>query len=166
MRGEARLKAGAQGTRGAHFEHVGHGYEAGGIEAQRLVERQRALPRVESRAYGAGRGVCRPGGGRRRATAAHAACRGGLDCRFGVGHGEERTRNMPHMFVTLEVVSKLNGWLNLYAYCRAEERASDAGRRAGQEKGWPRATAARAACRGDPGCRFGAGHGEERTRNM
>ena len=32
-----------------------------------------------------------PGGGRRRATAVHAACRGGLDCRLGAGHGEERT---------------------------------------------------------------------------
>ena len=35
-----------------------------------------------------------PGGGRRRATAVHAACRGGLDCRLGAGHGEERTKNM------------------------------------------------------------------------
>eukprot|EP00964_Phaeocystis_antarctica_P117932 scaffold81772_cov49-Phaeocystis_antarctica.AAC.5 len=30
-------------------------------------------------------------GGRRRTTAAQAACRGGLDCRLGAGHGEERT---------------------------------------------------------------------------
>eukprot|EP00964_Phaeocystis_antarctica_P103861 scaffold69098_cov54-Phaeocystis_antarctica.AAC.3 len=37
---------------------------------------------------------CDPGGGRRRATAAHAACRGGLDCRLGAGRGEERTENM------------------------------------------------------------------------
>ena len=29
----------------------------------------------------------------------------------GVPHGEERTRNMPYMLVTLEV-SKLSGWLN------------------------------------------------------
>ena len=35
---------------------------------------------------------CRvPGGGRWRATAVQAACRGGLDCRLGAGHGEERT---------------------------------------------------------------------------
>ena len=40
-----------------------------------------------------------------------AACRGGLDCRFEAGHGEERTRNMYCMVVTLEV-SKLSGWLN------------------------------------------------------
>ena len=43
--------------------------------------------------------------------AVHAACREGLDCRFGAGHGEERTRNMWLMLVTLEV-SKLSGWLN------------------------------------------------------
>ena len=41
----------------------------------------------------------------------HAACRGGLGCRFGAGHGEERTRNIWLMLVTLEV-SKLSGWLN------------------------------------------------------
>ena len=49
----------------------------------------------------------------------HAACRGGLDCRLGAGHGEERTLNMPSMFVTLDV-SKLSGWLNADADCRAK----------------------------------------------
>ena len=44
-----------------------------------------------------------PGGGRWRANAVHAACRGGLECRFGAELGEERTRNMVRMFVTLEV---------------------------------------------------------------
>eukprot|EP00964_Phaeocystis_antarctica_P012285 scaffold6790_cov69-Phaeocystis_antarctica.AAC.12 len=58
-----------------------------------------------------------PGNGRRRATAAHAACRAGLDCRLGVGHGEERTWNMAFMVVTLEVL-KLSGWLNADASCR------------------------------------------------
>ena len=43
--------------------------------------------------------------------------RRGLDCRCGAGHGEERTRSMPSMFVTLEV-SKLSGWLNAIAFCR------------------------------------------------
>ena len=60
---------------------------------------------------------CKPGGRRRRATAAHAACRGGLDCRLGAGHGEERTINMRAMLVTLEV-SKLSGWSNAVARCR------------------------------------------------
>ena len=46
-----------------------------------------------------------------------AACRGGRDCRSGAGFGKERTPNMPHMVVTLEV-SKLSGWLNADADCR------------------------------------------------
>eukprot|EP00964_Phaeocystis_antarctica_P029016 scaffold16341_cov57-Phaeocystis_antarctica.AAC.3 len=41
----------------AHVEHLLHGCDAGGVEAQQLVERQRALPRVERRAHGAGRGA-------------------------------------------------------------------------------------------------------------
>ena len=36
---------------------------------------------------------------------------------MGAGRGEERTWNMPNMFVTLEVF-KLSGWLNAYAFCR------------------------------------------------
>ena len=63
---------------------------------------------------------CEPEGGRRRATAAHAACRGGLDCRLGAGQGEERTENMYSMVVTLEV-SKLSGWLNADAPCRESD---------------------------------------------
>ena len=35
------LKAGAQGTRGAHVEHVLHGRDLGRVEAERLVERVR-----------------------------------------------------------------------------------------------------------------------------
>ena len=71
----------------------------------------------------------------------NSTCRGGLDCRFGAGHGEERTRSMPPMFVTMEV-SKLSGWLNARASCResngghtrgagrAATRAEAGGRRA------------------------------------
>ena len=47
----------------------------------------------------------------------HAVWRGGLDCRFGAGHGEERTMNMADMAVTLEV-SRLSSWLNADAPCR------------------------------------------------
>eukprot|EP00964_Phaeocystis_antarctica_P033698 scaffold19101_cov53-Phaeocystis_antarctica.AAC.6 len=100
---------------GAHAEHLVHVRDAGGVEAQRLVERQRGLPRVERRACGGT--TCGLGGGRRRATVAHAACRRGLGCRLGAEHGEERTLNMPRIFVTLEV-SKLSGWLNADAPCR------------------------------------------------
>ena len=72
------------------MEHVGHVRDAGGIEAQWLVERRRLLPRVERRAYAARRDAAREAGGR-RATVGHTACRRGLDCRYGAGHGEERT---------------------------------------------------------------------------
>ena len=43
--------------------------------------------------------------------------RRGLDCRCGAGHGEERTRSMPSMYMTLEV-SKLSDWLNASTFCR------------------------------------------------
>ena len=89
----ARMQIGGRAGGGAHPEHPGHGRDAGGVEAQRLVERRPRLPRVERRAYAAERGAVR-GGGRRRAIAGHTACRGGLGCRFGAGHGEGRTWNM------------------------------------------------------------------------
>ena len=63
MRGRPRLQTGGRPRGGAHVEHLVHGRDAGGVEAQRLVEHRRALPRVERRAYGAGRGA---GGGRWR----------------------------------------------------------------------------------------------------
>ena len=104
--------------------------------------------------------------GRRWATAGHAARRGGLGCRFGAVHGEERTPNILDMSVTLEV-SKLSGWLNASANCReskgghsvrgevrlwSREAVGDRGARSAQERGL--------------GCRFGAVHGEERTVNI
>ena len=108
---QRRARLQIRGTRargGAHVEHAPHGCDAGGVEAQRLVERRRGLPRVERRAYGAERGATRE---------VHAACRGELDCRLGARHGYERTRNMYCMVVTLEV-SRLSGWLNAAAFCR------------------------------------------------
>ena len=84
---------------------------------------------------------------------------------MGAGHGEERTSNMPCMSVTLEV-SKLSGWLNADACCRESNGGHTvrddvpAGRReAAGDRGASRA-------QGGLGCRFGAGHGEERTLNM
>ena len=47
----------------------------------------------------------------------------GLDCRLGGGHGEERTRNILYMLVTLEV-SKLSGWLNADALYRESKAGS------------------------------------------
>jgi len=101
-----------------------------------------------------------------RATAVQAACRGGLDCRLGAGPGEERTRNMLLMYLTLDV-SKLSCWLNADASCREPKGGvrcgARCGPRCGPRDGGQRATVAQAACRGGPDCRLQAGNGEERT---
>ena len=90
-RGGLNCRFGAGARAGAHVEHVGHGCDAGGVEAQRLVER-RVLPRVERRAYTVRREVCGSVGGRGRATAAYVAYRReGSNTDMGAGHGEERT---------------------------------------------------------------------------
>ena len=82
---------------------------------------------------------------------------------MGAGHGEERTENMCTMLVTLEVF-KLSGWLNADARCR-ESKGGNKVWGEGQSTG-RRVTAGLAVCRGVLGCRLGAGHGEERTRNI
>eukprot|EP00964_Phaeocystis_antarctica_P103323 scaffold68612_cov48-Phaeocystis_antarctica.AAC.1 len=63
MHGEGPAEGwGPQGTRGAHVEHAAHLRDAGRVEAQRLVERHRALP---SRKEGIRRGArCGPEGDR------------------------------------------------------------------------------------------------------
>eukprot|EP00964_Phaeocystis_antarctica_P062715 scaffold37601_cov54-Phaeocystis_antarctica.AAC.1 len=92
VHGRARLQIGGMARGGAHLEHVLHGCDAGGVEAQRLVERIRLLPRVETRpcvrreGYGSG-------GSRRWTTAAHAACKRGRGCKFIGG----RTRGAAHV---------------------------------------------------------------------
>ena len=48
---------GGQGTRGAHEEHAPHVRDLGRVEAERLVERLRALPSRKRRACDAGRGT-------------------------------------------------------------------------------------------------------------
>ena len=92
--------------------------------------------------------------GGRRATAVHVACRGVLVCRLGAEHGEERTLNMLSMSVTLEV-SKLSGWLTLYASCgESKGRAYGAGRGCGPADGgdgFQRAVEARLQIRGRTG---------------
>ena len=101
-----------------------------------------------------------------QATAAHAACRGGLDCRLRAGHEEERTKNISAMLVTLEV-SKLSGWLNADAPCRGSEGGHvRCGTRCGPGGGRRKATAVHAACRGGLDCRLGGRPGEERTKNI
>jgi len=55
---------GPKGTRRAHEEHAAHVCDAGGVEAQRLVEGRRALPsRREGTCDAGGRGASRQAGG-------------------------------------------------------------------------------------------------------
>eukprot|EP00964_Phaeocystis_antarctica_P049390 scaffold28648_cov60-Phaeocystis_antarctica.AAC.2 len=112
----ARLQIGSRARGGAHVEHVSHVCDAGGVEAQRLVELRRVLSRVERRACDAGRGADRQAGGGGRPRRTQRAGEGSA-ADWEQGTGGERTRNMPYMVVTLEV-SKLNGWLNFDANCR------------------------------------------------
>ena len=75
-----------------------------------------------------------PGGvGALGGSDARSACaRGGPDSRLGARARAERTSNMAHMCVTLDV-SKLSGWLNAVAPCRVERRACEAGRGAARQ---------------------------------
>ena len=85
-----QIWGGARG--GAHGEHMDNVRDAGGVEAQRLVERRRGLPRVERKGIRCGARYIRVE--RREAAgnlSAFSVCRAELDCRLGAGHGEERT---------------------------------------------------------------------------
>ena len=94
-----------------------------------------------------------PGGGRAAGDRAVSRLQG--RARLQVGGrgrgGQERTLNMAPMFVTREV-SKLSGWLNADADCRAERMAYNAMRGAGRQTGGRQATAAQAACKGGLNC--------------
>ena len=86
---------------------------------------------------------------------------------MGAGHGEERTRNIALMVVTLEV-SKLSGWLNADVYCRESRKGgmrcgARYTRRQAGGGGRPRFTQ-RAGKRAR--LQMGAGHEEERTENI
>jgi hypothetical protein len=94
---------GAKGTRGAHLEHAFHGRDAGGVPAQRLVERPRDLPSRKGKHKKSGdrRAGRREGVG---AAAAQAACRQRTQLwRLLAGARAERTANMYLMSVTLDV---------------------------------------------------------------
>ena len=112
----ARLQIGSRARGGAHGEHVLHGCDAGGVEAQRLVERLSALPRAERSAYDAAAGCgparwwCKPHAGRSSAG----------------GHQKARTLNISSMLVTLDV-TKFSGLLNLFAFCRVAGRGIRSG---------------------------------------
>ena len=88
----ARLQIWGKARRGAHVEHVSHVCDAGGVEAQRLVERRRALPRVEGRACDAGRGADRQAGGGGRPRCTQRAAEGSTaDWEQGTGRSAPRT---------------------------------------------------------------------------
>ena len=69
VRGRARLQIGGRPRGGAHVEHLVHACDAGGIEAQRLVEGVRPLPSRKKGIrgcgvrYGLGGGRACSGGG-------------------------------------------------------------------------------------------------------
>ena len=69
-----RYRGKARGA--AHVKHGVHVRDAGGVPVQRLVEGPSLLPRVASRAHGAGRTIYGPGGGRRAGEGATADCGG------------------------------------------------------------------------------------------
>ena len=83
---------GAKGTRGAHVEHVAHGRDSGGVEAQRLVEGRRELPsRREGMRCGEGKRWEPRGGSAWGVVAAHKRhARGWPDSRLG-GQGHARS---------------------------------------------------------------------------
>ena len=114
------------GTGGAHVEHVRHILDAGGVEAQRLVERPRVLPsRKQGMRCGASCASRKAWKlGRRREAAAGASV--ARTRRTGDWRAGERTENMAYMVVTLEV-SKLSGWLNADAPCRESKGRADGG---------------------------------------
>ena len=82
----------------------------------------------------------------------------------GTRHGEERTENMPSMVVTLEE-SKLSGWLNADAYCRAskEGHAVRAGYTGRGEAGGGRQRTQRAEEGATAGWGQGTGRSAQRT---
>eukprot|EP00964_Phaeocystis_antarctica_P058138 scaffold34462_cov56-Phaeocystis_antarctica.AAC.7 len=90
VQGRARMQFGGRVRGGAHGEHAVHGCDAGGVDAQRLVERRRVLPRVERRACGAGRRAAQEAGGGGRPRRTQRAGEGST-ADSGAGHGEERT---------------------------------------------------------------------------
>jgi hypothetical protein len=107
----------------AHSEHSAHVCGAGGVKAQRLVESTRILPspkggirqRDDACTVAHGDVAQREG---RISMPAHAACVRGPAREW--GQKAQRTKNIAHMDVTLEV-SKLSGWLKASAPCRVQK---------------------------------------------
>ena len=62
-RGGPNWKLGGRARAGAHIKHAVHACDAGRVEAQRLVERNRVLPSRKERAFDAAKGAAREAGG-------------------------------------------------------------------------------------------------------
>ena len=93
---------------GAHVKHAAHVFDAGGVEAQRLVEGRINLRESKGDAYDAGRSATATGSTRARVAAQAANARGNETAQlwrpWGAREaGRERTMNMPCMVVTPEV---------------------------------------------------------------
>ena len=84
-----------RGRRGAHLKHVRHGCDAGRVEAQRLVERRRVLPRRKESVWEEGR-YAGPGDGRGACgTAAAQEMRAGRIPAAEVSAGQGHARSAP-----------------------------------------------------------------------
>eukprot|EP00964_Phaeocystis_antarctica_P149894 scaffold117165_cov54-Phaeocystis_antarctica.AAC.3 len=134
VQGRARLQIGSRARGGAHVEHGVHGCDAGGVEAQRLVERRRDLPRVERKACDAGRGADRE-------AAEVAAGRGARSvqerARLQIGSKARRGAHVEHPANVCDAggVEAQRLVERPRALPRVERRACDAGRDADREAG-------------------------------
>ena len=135
------------GGQGSVPENVAHVRDARQIEAERLIERKRALPRVSQAGLTVRGELPAAGGWKRRARPrcthkVHNEEGARLQITRGCWAREALTQNMPYMSVT-RVVSKFRGWLKLSACCRGSKaghvrrvwRAVRAAREAGQAAG-------------------------------
>ena len=94
VQGRRRLQIGSRALGGAHSEHEVHVCDAGGaVEAQRLIERPRVLPRVKRRAYGMVRGAeyRKAGSGERSRCMQRAGEGSTADWEQGTGRSARRT---------------------------------------------------------------------------
>ena len=171
-RARCRGSLAREGTRGAHVKHVRHARDAGRVEAHRLVERRRELPRGKRGGRGEKGATCGAGGGAEgRGGGGGGASRvqGVSQLRRVAGQGvarAERTLNMEFMLVTLDV-SKLSGWLNADARCRGarggrRERGAACGA-GGRQEGVGGRRAAQAACGERASCGGSLARGHARS---
>ena len=132
---QAALQGRALGWRGrgegTHIKHALHGFDAGRVKGQRLVEIIRALP---TRKVGIRAGARCETRGERAVSGGDGASRiAGKGSRLEVGE-RARTWNILSMLETLDV-SKLSGWLKALAACRVARWAYEAGARCGRGEG-------------------------------